>query len=219
MTANDVEVPETWKRLPGEPFHGPVMIVGATDTGKSTLAQWLIDNLKENGRTVAHLDGDPGQGGLGPPTTMTLRRSDGRTVRWFVGSTSPRGHMLPLVTGLRRLADAVQHAHATVVDTTGMIDPAAGGLYLKQSIFDLLRPATVLALQRDDELEGLLEPLRRRTGLDLYELTVPPDVQRKNRDERGQNRRRQFKALFFQRPHALASRVQVLRPAGLRFYL
>lgn len=196
MTVDEIEIPDAWQQLPVESFLGTILIVGATDTGKSTLARCVINRLETNGRTVAHLDGDPGQGELGPPATMTLRRPDGETVRWFVGATSPRGHMLPVVTGARRLVDAASGTNTVVYDTTGLVEPSPGGLYLKLSLLDLLRPNVVLALRSDDELESLLEPLRGRSGIDLRELPVPGDVETRDQEARSECRRRQFRDYF-----------------------
>ncbi len=175
---------------------GTVIVLGATDTGKTTLTKRLRERLEERRRDLAVLDGDPGQSTLGVPGTMTLRDSKGQTKSWFVGSTSPRGHMLTVATGARRLIDTVSHEGTILYDTTGLIDPSAGGLYLKRSLIDLLRPEIVVALQRDDELEPLLEPLRRRRNVELFELSVSDTVTRKRREQRADYRRNKFREHF-----------------------
>jgi polynucleotide 5'-hydroxyl-kinase GRC3/NOL9 len=47
---------------------GISILLGATDTGKSTLAKFLIFNLCKRGLKVALIDADIGQSFLGPPT-------------------------------------------------------------------------------------------------------------------------------------------------------
>jgi hypothetical protein len=73
MTNQPLDIPPAWDKIVLREAHGLLMVIGATDTGKSTFAQYLYRRLgAEPGRRVAYLDGDPGQSRLGPPTTMTL---------------------------------------------------------------------------------------------------------------------------------------------------
>ncbi len=51
---------------------GVAILLGATDTGKSTLAKFLIFNLCQRGLKVALVDADLRQSFLGPPTTIGL---------------------------------------------------------------------------------------------------------------------------------------------------
>ncbi|MCX6029221.1 MAG: Clp1/GlmU family protein, partial [Chloroflexi bacterium] len=151
-----IDIASSWHHLPAADLAGVILIVGAPDTGKSTLARYLYDRLTAAGRRVALLDGDPGQSTLGPPATMTLamgeiaplspqpwgeldspqpwgeldssqpwwerdssqpwgeldsprrRGAGGAAHRWFVGATSPRGHMLPVLVGAGRLVEAAR---------------------------------------------------------------------------------------------------------------
>jgi len=56
-------------------LRGTIMVIGASDTGKSTLARYLFQELCRAGLRVAYLDGDVGQSTLGLPTTMTVALS------------------------------------------------------------------------------------------------------------------------------------------------
>ena len=51
-----------------EEERGVAIILGATDTGKSTLAKFLVTNLCKRGLKMALVDADIGQSFLGPPT-------------------------------------------------------------------------------------------------------------------------------------------------------
>src|SRR5512136_2194612 len=109
------------------------MVIGASDTGKSTLVRYLFQELCRADLKVAYLDGDVGQSTLGLPTTMTAALSSGPDderfgphglqVTYFVGSTTPRGHMLPVVVGAYRLQQKALAlgAEVVVVDTTGLV--------------------------------------------------------------------------------------------------
>ncbi|MFB6287059.1 MAG: Clp1/GlmU family protein, partial [Candidatus Bipolaricaulia bacterium] len=181
-----------WQDLSIDDLRGLTLIVGASDTGKSTFAHWLTAHLSERGRDVAHIDGDPGQSDLGPPATITLRQTHNEHWRWFVGATTPRGHTLPLVAGARRLADRARGADAIVYDTTGFVHSRGGGLHLKQALVDVLRPRTIVAIQAADELKPIVEPLRRRSDLRLRELPSAAGVCTKTRGERHAFRRHRF---------------------------
>lgn len=195
-TQQSLYIPEAWARLPVEPLRGVILLVGAPDAGKSTLARYLYSRLAAQGRRVAYLDGDPGQSTLGPPTTLTLACAaeasavngealapfppTGPSWRRFLGATSPSGHMLPFLVAAARLVQAAQSAGAEVIiyDTCGLVDALAGGLHLKLAKIDLLRPALVIGLAHAEELDPLLVPLRysHRTRVEKLPpaVTVPP---------------------------------------------
>lgn len=183
------------------------MVIGAPDVGKSTLAEHLYQRLAARSQRIAFLDGDPGQSRLGPPTTLTLATGmagepsfppHGQHWQSFVGEVSPRGHMLPLVVGAARLARAGRAAgvETIVYDTCGLVDPNAGGVHLKLAKIDLLRPAAVVALQRDRELEPLLIPLRQSRRTRLIELPLSPAVQPRSQAARQAYRAARFAEYF-----------------------
>jgi polynucleotide 5'-hydroxyl-kinase GRC3/NOL9 len=200
-------VPGEWQRIDVSALRGVLMVVGGPDTGKSTFVRWLFEQLVGVGRAVALLDGDVGQSALGPPTMMTVGlpregvqdpRELPERVHWFVGDTSPRGHMLPLVVGAGRLARRALEAGAGVVlvDTTGLVDRSVGGVALKHALVDELQPATLFAFQRKDELAPLLDPLERLPRPQLVRLRVPDAVQRRSTEARQAHRAEAFRRHF-----------------------
>jgi polynucleotide 5'-hydroxyl-kinase GRC3/NOL9 len=206
------DIPESWRQIDIERLQGSLLVVGAPDTGKTTFARDLIGRLLAFGRRAAYIDGDPGQNQLGPPSTMTLvfpagkhGRISGEAAipagkRWlsFVGSTTPVGHMLPLLTGAALLERTAREsgAQALIFDSDGLVDPSAGGLALKLALIDLLRPAVVFAIQRERELEALLMPLRLTQRTRLVELRPSPAVRSRSRAARRAHRTAQFSAYF-----------------------
>lgn len=212
MKALSVDVPSEWQKLELEDLSGVLLILGAPDSGKTTFAHYLFERLRELGRRVAFIDGDPGQSVLGPPTTFTLtfepdrllgdqetqRDEPTRCWRYFIGSTSPQGHMLPVVVGAGRLVQTARAAEAqsVVYDTSGLIDPALGGLALKNAKIDLLRPQVVFAIQQEGELEPLLRPLRRSGRAKVVEMRPSPAVTRRDANARREHRMRQFARYF-----------------------
>jgi polynucleotide 5'-kinase involved in rRNA processing len=207
---SDDQVPRAWAALDVARWRGPILVVGEPDTGKSTFARYLYEQLREPHDRVALLDADVGQNHVRRPTSMTLALTDpeqpaafppaGPTRTFFVGSNSPVRHMLELLTGLHAfLAWLNRHAPAVdalVVDTDGLVDPRRGGTNLKWAQIEMLRPCTVVALRRGDELEPLLLPLHPWRDVRVVELDVPDAVQRRSQRERRAYRAGCYRELF-----------------------
>jgi polynucleotide 5'-kinase involved in rRNA processing len=179
---------------------GVTMLVGGLDTGKSTLARRIAEAGVGAGCTVGLLDADVGQSTIGPPTTVGLRlcRSGADLVPdalaradhlAFVGSTSPSGHLLPLVAGARLLLDRARSAEAdlVVVDTTGLVSGVYGQI-LKFHKAAVLQPDLVIGLARGEELEPVLGVLRRFYPAEVLSLDVHPDVVPASVEQRAQMR-------------------------------
>jgi polynucleotide 5'-hydroxyl-kinase GRC3/NOL9 len=182
------------------------VFLGATDTGKTTLALQLGRRLAEVGRRVALVDSDVGQSHVGPPATVgwafvPTGELSGRSLApeglYFVGATSPAGHFLPTVVGARKMADAAREAGAEVVlvDTTGMVFGSAARA-LKYWKIDLLSPTDIIALQREGEIEHLLRVWEGRAGLTVHRVPVGPQVRAKPVQERAEHRRLLFREHF-----------------------
>src|ERR671919_571772 len=162
------------------------MLVGGLDTGKSSLARRITEAGIDAGSTVGYLDADVGQSTIGPPTTVGLRlcrsRADLEALARadhlaFVGSTSPQGPLLPLVSGARLLLDRARAAGAdlVVVDTTGLVSGVYGQI-LKFHKVGMLQPDLVIGLARGQELEPVLGVIRRYFAEQLQRWRVRPTV-------------------------------------------
>lgn len=213
MTSSNISFPREWERINPESLEGTIMVIGESDSGKTTFARYLFLQLCRCHNWVAFLDCDVGQSTLGLPTTMNLALSSGErsvfppkgeTLSYFVGSTSPRGHMLPTVIGARKLQKKAQElgAEAIVVDTTGLVSRAAGGGALKQWKIELLEPSVLVGLERGAELEHILWPWRWDKRVRVYDLPVSEHVIEKTRTERITHREKKFLS-YFQKAHAL----------------
>lgn len=205
MLSSEFEVPKQWYAVNTKQLSGTTIVIGPPDSGKSTLVQWLVKHLSQTYPTVGWLDGDIGQTTLGVPTTMNLallERAKDQMLRplatIFVGSTSPRGHMDVLLDGLHRLQKLalVTSASAMVVDTTGMIDAHSGGSLLKKKKIELLQPSTIIALQRQQELEHIITPLQTEQRYNIYLFNPAEAVIRKSPEKRALRRRIRFQRYF-----------------------
>ena len=50
-----------------------VMLIGAIDTGKTTMARRVVGAAIEVGRTVGYVDADIGNSSIGPPSCVSLK--------------------------------------------------------------------------------------------------------------------------------------------------
>ena len=182
-----IEVPHSWGAISAriDAEGGLALLLGASDSGKTTLALWLLHALATAGRRVAFLDGDVGQSTLGPPATAGLAiaavpptdQTLHPIVLRFIGAVSPAEHMLPLAVALKRLAEkaCAMGADVSLVDTTGMVLGPAGRR-LKFHKIELLAPQHLIALQGDGELEPILRLFEGRKRMAVYRLPVCPQV-------------------------------------------
>lgn len=152
------------------------MVVGAVDTGKSTLLSALARAARVAGARPGVIEADVGQSEHGPAGMMDLLEpgtepggKPWRTLgQWYVGSTTPYTAVAQCVAGVRRLADraASLGLNPVLVDTTGFVANITGLAY-KTAKHDALRPGLVLAIQAGGELERWLR------GLGTPVLRVP----------------------------------------------
>jgi polynucleotide 5'-hydroxyl-kinase GRC3/NOL9 len=128
-----------------------IMVMGGSDTGKTTLVL------------------DMGQSHIGPPTTIAWGRAGKKFQNWsdiavkdfyFTGTLSPAGNLLPSVVGAKLITDrALSMCHKAVVDTTGLISDPVGRV-LKQYKIELLSPDIIIALEKSGELDHILMSYR-----------------------------------------------------------
>ena len=180
---------------------GVVMLVGASDTGKTTLARKILAEAVATGRAAAFIDADVGQTTVGPPTCVGLKYVSTRAhleeleradALRFVGSVSPDGLVLPQVIATSTLVDKARHsADAIVVDTTGSISGIVGQT-LKYSKVELCRPDLVVALQRGGEMEPVVGMLNRFFDARVSTIGVDPSVSPSSVEERQAHRSKRF---------------------------
>ncbi|MGA1796370.1 MAG: Clp1/GlmU family protein [bacterium] len=198
-----IMVPQEWEGLlPGIKEHKPpriIMLVGGIDTGKTTLCGFLFDRLSAQGERTLLIDADLGQSVIGPPATVGL--ADTRDSRGifnplclqFVGSTSPRGHMLQTLVAVKKVVDKARRLRPDniIMDTSGFVTGAIGSEFKFQKI-DLIHPTHLILLEREGELGFLYKNISCRKGTSVFRMEVPfgiispksPDDRRRYREER-----------------------------------
>ncbi len=203
------------------------MLLGAPDTGKTSLALRLLRRAAELGRPAAYIDADVGQTTVGPPTTIGLKwirsvedldaiaKADEMR---FVGSISPKHLVLQEVVGTATLVDVARtEAEFIVIDTTGAVSGVTGQT-LKFHKMELCRPERVVALQRGSEIEPIVGMIRRFFSAEVDVVGVHPDVVPVSPVERAARRTERFAEAFAPPLHRWKVRPTVFAPtlpAGL----
>ena len=199
------DIPPSWQpALEAARARGAIIVLGAVDSGKSTLAAVLAQQARGAGRAVALVDADIGQSSIGPPACVGMARvtSDIRSLDDlhaeaidFVGACSPAGHLLQCAAAASAMARAAISAGAEtlIVDTTGLVSgPSARAL--KSAKVRILDPNVLIAIERDDEVEHLVAHYEARARPTIIRLPPSRSVKQRSREERAARRQRKFAA-------------------------
>jgi len=164
---------------------GVVMLIGAAETGKTTLSKLLILDALDAGFSVAFVDGDVASTIAGPPACVGLKYIESPAdldpeappaEMRFVGSISPQGVVLPHVVAVARLVEAARaQADLVIVDTTSVVGGVVGQT-LKYHLWELTQPDLGIALQRGEELEPIIGMLRRFLSAKITTAEPPNDA-------------------------------------------
>ncbi|MCL2358710.1 MAG: hypothetical protein LBH74_03740 [Nitrososphaerota archaeon] len=179
-------VPESWNKpiqtvlgLDKKPV--VVLVLGATDAGKSSFCTYMLNKMVEAKCRVAVLDGDLGQSDIGPCASVgyaiatkpvvelyDLRYQNG----YFIGVTSPPTAVTKTLEGLTAMMqEAVQRQADTILVNTDGFVVGNDAIRYKLSLIKALKPDVVVGVQIQNELETLLSYLGGG-GV----LTVEPSV-------------------------------------------
>jgi polynucleotide 5'-hydroxyl-kinase GRC3/NOL9 len=208
MTEGTLKIPAEWREIAQEIVAqgGPVLVMGAPGSGKSTFCLYLAGIFCSQHRKVAWIDADPGQPIIGPPAAISLTpfteavellRRRNPMIMSFIGNTSPVGRLLEMIAGLQKL---VTLAHAlrpdlVLINTCGLVGGGAAR-ELKFHEIDMISPRYVIAIQKGTEVEHLLAPHSHRAGLLIRRLPLAPDARISTGEARRAAREQRFKEYF-----------------------
>lgn len=185
------EVLDEWERVVSslDP-KGVVLILGAMDMGKSTMAALLGNKALARGYRVAVVDADVGQNDLGPPTTVSLSRLTRYVTHLrqlsaekslFLQSTSLERVWRRALDGIARAvryAVEAWGADSVVVNTDGWIADEEAVTF-KRALIERLRPSWIVAIQAERELAPILDGVPN-----VVSTCPPPAAKAKSREDR-----------------------------------
>ena len=208
MLNSSLKIPEEWRETADEirGHGGPLLVIGAPGSGKTTFCLYLAGLHCRNGKKVAWIDADPGQPFIGPPTIISLTpyldaadllKRKNPMIMSYVGNTSPIGRLLEMISGLQKLYTAAQtlKPDMILINTCGLIQGGAAR-ELKFHEIDMIAPRYIVALQKGTEVEHLLAPHSHRAGLLIRRLPLSPDATISTGEARRAVREKRFKEYF-----------------------
>ena len=182
-------------------YKGTAVLLGTTDSGKSTLAKYLTKKLIGDTIMVSVVDADVGQSSLGLPGTISMKVfSDEKDIEhytfekmFFVGSTNPAKKISLMVDGSKRMVDICRDKSEIIfVDTTGLITGEIGRA-LKIGKIRAIKPEHIIALQRNDELEHILRLVEHGV---IHRIGVSIMAKSRYRENRVRYREKKFLDYF-----------------------
>ncbi|MEN6403448.1 MAG: Clp1/GlmU family protein [Armatimonadia bacterium] len=205
--ARQIRVSRAWLQLLKElPQTGRVMVVGGSDSGKTTLCQWLLSKLPAEARP-ALVDSDTGQSQVGPPACVGWRfAGTSQSQLFFVGDITPAANPSGVLAAtVRSVLDAeAAGAGLVLVDTSGYLS-GRGGFELKSGKLELLSTCgpqacqsalQVITVGESPEIKRLLAAWHRDERLVVHRLPTAETMQQKSRPQRMEWRRAKFAEYF-----------------------
>ncbi len=203
----EIKPSEEWIEI-GEVFErkrGRLFVIGASDSGKTTFLLFMLNFLIKKGKRVGMLDLDIGQSSIGPPTTVGfgIANKEVETLTeikpeklYFVGSVSPKGHLLQILIGAEKLIREVEKHRVDhlLVDTTGLVDGPVAEI-LKEAKIEIINPDFIILFEEKGERENLVKPFifsEKR----IIRVKPSPYVSQRDREERIKYREERFKEYF-----------------------
>jgi len=198
--------PQEWREKISQILEGGqlTVLVGAIDSGKTTFATFLVNEMIKRGFSCAVVDADVGQASIGPPGVISLGYPSLPVEElsqiplasfYFVGAISPQGHLLPCVVGTKKMVEEARKnpLDHIIVDTTGLVHGGVGRV-LKSYKLELLQPDTVVFFQRKGELEDLIRLWEERAL--VLRMPIPPEVGQKSSSCRFRYREEKWRRYF-----------------------
>lgn len=189
----DIKIPDEWRELAkGLKPHSTIMIIGGTDSGKTTLALFL---LKELANMKPYLmDLDPGQQNIGIPTTLSSSFHDLKLKRmFFVGATTPSLCKAECICATKVLKDDLK-GEMVVVDTSGMVKGPEATIYKLMKAFILMPDIIVAIEKRRGEIFQITSLLSKIFKVEVFERV--PGAQDISHEERAKIRSEKLREYF-----------------------
>lgn len=190
-----------WETL--SKLKGTIFFIGATNSGKSTLTQYLIRYSVRNRATIALVDSDIGQSSLGLPGTINMKvfnkpediEAFYADKTFFIGSLNPAKKIPLMIEGTTYLVQKAKTVSDHIlVDTTGLIHGEYGRT-LKLGKINAIKPEMIIAIEREKELEHIITMVHDIT---VYRLKTSRHAQERSKDMRLRYRKKKFDEYFLE---------------------
>ena len=135
-------------------LNNKIVVLGSSDSGKTTLLKYLAYNLPKDTQTVGLIDLDVGQNSLGLPGTINLAKftSTGISLIYskYFGHISPAGNSNLFLQTVQSFFEKVKtfKFNWLFVDTSGYIHNSEA-IAIKKGLLTIINPQIVLLLGKD----------------------------------------------------------------------
>src|SRR5215212_10302257 len=173
-----------------------VLIIGNTDTDKSTFAAYLINEALKKGLRPTIIDADIGQGDLAPPNAIggaviTSQITDLRDVTShlieFVGSITPAGFEESIIEAIKKISkEARILSNVCIINTDGYV--LNDGINYKIRMAEEIKPDVIVCLGQ----YSIFQIFRRNFLSSLVLYGISPINTIKSKIDRKQRRLSQF---------------------------
>jgi polynucleotide 5'-hydroxyl-kinase GRC3/NOL9 len=169
-------IPSSWSKLLEavlslEKRPAVILVLGTTDSGKSSLCTYLVNRLADCKCRVAVLDGDLGQSDIGSSGTVGYGVASKPVTElyglklenaFFIGVTSPILDINRTIEGLAALKAEIleRTVDFVVVNTDGWVAGDVAVQY-KTALIKELKPDVIVGVQAENELDELARSLEQ----------------------------------------------------------
>lgn len=170
-----------------------VVVLGATDSGKSSFSTYLANVALNGGRKVALIDGDLGQSDIGPPGTLGLSMLKRPIIdpsnlqpddAVFIGITSPQSVVGRVISGLVRLKEKALRmgSELIIVNTDGWVE-GEDAINYKRQLIKALSPTFTVIMHGREESQSLLKSLKEDNA-NILLAESPEKIKKRDRETR-----------------------------------
>ena len=176
-------------------LNNKILVLGPSDSGKTTLLKYLAYNLPKNNQSVGLIDLDVGQNSLGLPGTINLANftSTGISLIYskYFGHISPAGNSNLFLQTVQTFFEKVKtfNYNWLFVDTSGYIQTSEA-IAIKNGLLTIIKPQIVLLL--GENVKYLDKKLITRniryisisSAIEGIKKEKNPEIRRRKRKER-----------------------------------
>jgi len=190
------EVIDRWRELAENlTERGRVVVVGETDSGKTTFSTFVLNTALSKGLSVALIDADVGQNDVGWPGTLALAYPS-KPVSWlgelepsaiyFVGSNTPMGCEDAVILGVTKLLRKASSKDLVLINTDGWVADRRALLY-KARLVESTEPDALVVMEGTGASEALARVFEN-TKIRVVRAPTPPAAKGKERELRKMRR-------------------------------
>jgi polynucleotide 5'-hydroxyl-kinase GRC3/NOL9 len=189
-----------------------IIIIGLSDTGKSTLTLFISNKLISRGFRPLVIDSDIGQGELSPPACIGSRIISRQTIDLakgnfgyiiFIGNIQPIGYESRIINSIKKVLDKLNtNNNITLINTDGYVGDNEKNY--KIELIEKIKPDCIICLGSNDQTIDLFEIIKEKfsknTNIQILKGQSPHQEIKKNLSERREKRLLKYSTLF--KPYA-----------------